>query len=266
MSNIYSIGGDAMDVSRGMGDLLLGYGWDRSGRPEYAQLIGNPSREHIGQAGARRLRSSTLLRANAGAITVADVRSVLRDHGPATSSNRSWHPADSPHISLCMHAAAGEREGQTVGSMIADLRAVRSIHWVTATSAACLSIFKPVFVDSRVPGHGPQPSDLFDPETLWWRHEALHRAVLERDIHAFLLEIAPERDALEAAFEREVEAVSSGGGEADRQHVVNECWRQASEMEARWWQRVKALTSVAHPEYQKRWLQMSRRAGLSAAD
>lgn len=262
MSNIYSVGSGALQVSRGMRELLGAFGCDAGGRPDYARLITHPNREHIGQAGARRLRSAQLLEEGGQPLTVAEVRAVLRDHGSPSHSGRSWHPADSPHISLCMHAGAGERAGQTVGSMISDIRDEGSIHWVTATSAPCLSIFKPVLLHLGVPEHGPVPSDRFDPNTLWWRHEVLHRTALERDLPNFLEEIGPERDALEAEFDRDIDAVQRGGGDNDKRHIIDQCWRRASEMEARWWHRLQRSARVGPSAYQESWLQMNERAGF----
>ena len=72
-----------------------------------------------------------------------------------------------------MHAAEGERGGQTVNSLVSELRGERAVHWVTGTAAPCSSIFKPVFADAPPPAHGPRPTDHFDPRVLWWRHERL---------------------------------------------------------------------------------------------
>jgi hypothetical protein len=63
-------------------------------------------------------------------------------------------------------------------------------------------VFKPVFVADGLPDQGAMPGDAYrSGETLWWRHEVLHRALLT-DYPAAMAEIGPERDALEAAVHR----------------------------------------------------------------
>jgi hypothetical protein len=46
---------------------------------------------------------------------------------------------------------------------------------------------------------GPAPTDRFDPGTLWWQHERLHRAAL-RDPERLLPLFAKQRDELEARW------------------------------------------------------------------
>ncbi len=49
-------------------------------------------------------------------------------------------------------------------------------HWATGTSAPCLGVFKPIWIEGGVlPDIGPLPKGTFNPQTLWWQHERLHR-------------------------------------------------------------------------------------------
>ena len=61
-----------------------------------------------------------------------------------------------------MHAAEGKRRSQSVASLISDLTPGRTVHWVTGSSAPCLSIFKPVLFETGLPPQGPSPSDKAD--------------------------------------------------------------------------------------------------------
>lgn len=70
-------------------------------------------------------------------------------------------------------------------------------HWVTATAAPCLSLYKPVAVDDPL-DLGPPPRDRDDGRSLWWRHERLHRRVIGDA--AQCAAIAAERDAVEATW------------------------------------------------------------------
>jgi secernin len=71
--------------------------------------------------------------------------------------------------------------------------------WVTGTSAPCTGVFKPVWLEAGLPDTGPALTAEYDPATLWWRHERLHRAVLE-NYDARSAVYRAERDALEAEF------------------------------------------------------------------
>ena len=162
-----------------------------------------------------------------------------------------------------MHAGADTRQGQAVGSLISDVSTESAVHWVTATSAPCVSIYRPVFIDTDVPATCGVPSDRYDSNTLWWRHERLHRAALKRDFPIFLEEIAAERDALEADFDRDVAAVQSGGTALLRTQVVEDCWRRAETLETRWLQILQRLRVVDAPAYRVSWSTLSQRAGLN---
>jgi dipeptidase len=128
-----------------------------------------------------------------------DLMEVLRAHGGAGPMPR-FAPVMGAKGAPCMHAGAGVKAlSQTTGSWVAELRRGGDHrHWVTATSAPCTGIFKPVRVDLPL-DLGPAPTDRFDPSTLWWRHEVLHRTVL-LDPGRLTAVYADERDALEASW------------------------------------------------------------------
>ncbi|HEX7443440.1 MAG TPA: hypothetical protein VF320_06120 [Acidimicrobiales bacterium] len=142
----------------------------------------------------------------------------------------------------CMHAGGGiKATSQTTGSWVADLgRDGAHRHWATATSAPCTGLFKPVQVD-RPLDLGPDPTDRFDPDTLWWRHEVLHRAVLadparllpligaDRDhVEARWLETPPEpADAFteaDALTSRWIDVIRSAGGPDRRPRRARRYW------------------------------------------
>ncbi len=101
-----------------------------------------------------------------------------------------------------MHAGFGPVRGsQSVGSMVSRLDPGRPLHFVTGTSGPCTSVFKPVWLDAGLPDLGPAPTGQFDPDTLFWRHEALHRAAL-RDYPGWA-ELIPDRERLEAGLRAE---------------------------------------------------------------
>ena len=116
--------------------------------------------------------------------------------------------------------------------MTSDLTPGRITHWVTGTAAPCLSLFKPVVVGHPLPPMGPSPTDHYDPQTLWWRHEQLHRAALD-DFPTALAMITGERDAAEAMFRTRMNDAWAKG-DAALGAGIKTCWDEAAAIEARW--------------------------------
>lgn len=161
-----------------------------------------------------------------------------------------------------MHAGAADRHGQTVGSLVCELNRERTVHWVTGTAAPCISIFKPVLMDVPLPSVGLSPGARFDSDQLWWRHERLHRAALASDFGRFIADIRAERDAVEDEFRIRVAAVLNDGRAVERARVIDECWRRAEELEAKWHARLRPI-SVDHPaDYPQAWQELSQLAGI----
>jgi dipeptidase len=104
----------------------------------------------------------------------ADLMAALRDHGG--SASRRWSLIHGGLGAPCAHAGGVLASSQTTASWVSDLRGGPQ-HWATATSAPCTSLFKPVRVDTPV-DVGPSPTNRFDPGTLWWRHELVHRGTM----------------------------------------------------------------------------------------
>lgn len=262
MSNRYSIGGDVLRMSAGLSTLIRDCGWGEVPPVSYAETITNPNREHIGNAAARQARSTALLQHRAGTLRPADLMAILRDHGTAQSQQSEWHPECMDTRTVCMHAGSKQRPGQTVGSMVCELSSGQAVHWVTGTAAACLSIFKPVLLDVPLPLPGATPAGAFDPKTLWWRHERLHRLALLRGLGSFTSEIRAQRDALEAGFQTRIRNVLNGGSPADRAHVVASCWHDAAAAEEGWLARAESSAAVSAEPYIPEWRLLSDIAGL----
>jgi dipeptidase len=143
---------------------------------------------------------------------------------------------------------------------VSDLRADGAVHWVTGTSTPCLSVFKPVILQDGLPDQGPVPGDKFDNDTLWWRHEALHRAALA-DYPDFIAGFAPARDALEAGFFSRIEAARAVRP-AIRRKLVEDCWREAAQLEKDWMSRLHGRATL-RPTYRTAWMRYDRLAGAS---
>jgi hypothetical protein len=113
-----------------------------------------------------------------------------------------------------------------------------------------------------LPKHGPPPSDRYDSESLWWRHERLHRAALAA-YPEMLASIAPERDALEAAFRERMDAAWAQG-ETAVAAAVQACWTEAEATEAAWLTRRRpAARSAIGPSAARAWGRLNATAGFA---
>jgi dipeptidase len=195
-----------------------------------------------------RLRRARTLVAAERARDPADLISALRDHGD--SAQPSYRLLNGAMAAPCMHAGGLVAASQTTASWVAELRPGAVRHWVTGTSAPCTGLFKPVRVDAPL-DVGPPPTDRADSQSLWWRHERLHRRVLRDPARLGPLFI-PERDAIEAAWRDSPPEPIAAFAEGDR-------------VLAEWTERVVAERAVdARPRaVQRYWRIRDGRAGLN---
>ncbi len=127
----------------------------------------------------RREITTRRLSSRQGEMSVMDAMWILRDHEHSTGEN--WSPdAGITGADVCMHASFGPVRGsQTVASLVAFLHPEQPTFFVTATAAPCTSVFKPIWLDAGIPDLGTQPEGIYNEDSLFWRHEALHRATLQ---------------------------------------------------------------------------------------
>ena len=259
LSNAFSIGRGAERVSADLGVHAAAQGWtDAQGRFDFAERLLDPVRDAASFGRGRCARGTALLEQSRGGLTPAHMMAILRDHGEEAEHEPAWTPAATARRTLCMHAAQGPRRSQSVGSMMSDLGGARPVHWMTGTSAPCLSLFKPVLFETNLPPQGPAPSDRWDSESLWWRHERLHRAVLE-DYAVRAPLIVVERDAIEVDFQARIEAVR-GGPVEELKAVVQACWLEAEAAEARWAARIARLGPAQ--SRRRSWARLNQVAGI----
>jgi hypothetical protein len=118
---------------------------------------------------------------------------------------------------------------------VAELTTDAGHHWATATAAPCTSVFKPVSVTEPV-DLGPAPTDRYDRDTLWWRHERLHRAGI-RDPERLLPTLVGDRDDLERSW-------------TNHRPGTAEAFAAANDLEQAWTQR----TAGSHGADRRPWL------------
>jgi dipeptidase len=266
ISNALSIGTGFTRISETLPPLLRRRGWaGDTGALDVAQAITNARRDRLSEGHQRRARSTQVLAQRNRRLAAADMIGAVRDHG-AAGGDASWRPDAEPNRTICMHGSWGLKAGQTVGSMVSELGADAQVHWLTGSAAPCTSIFKPVFMDA-VPDFGPKPSGRYNPKTRWWRHERLHRLLIE-DYGPRLALIAEEQGALEERFRRRVAGALERGAVKERRQLVRQCWDEADAAEERWFQRIRDLARdrkarVAAP-YRRAWNRMAKLAALPA--
>ena len=119
------------------------------------------------------VRTALTARSAARATGSADLMAVLRSHGSDV-----WPRYRSINGTLnmpCMHGGGFVASSSSTAGWVSDLRS--GTHWITATSAQCLSLFKPLCVGERV-DIGRVPGGIPDSESLWWCHEGMARTVM----------------------------------------------------------------------------------------
>jgi secernin len=214
--------------------------------PAFARAHSDRLKTRVAAGRTRQARTSALC---AVAKSPADAMAILRDHGPG----RRWPVYARTNGAMrapCVHAGGLVAASQTTASWAAALRPGDVRHYATATAAPCLSVFKRVSVSEPL-ALGPVPDDRFDPDTLWWRHERLHRALIAEPV-PLADAYAAERDTLEARLLADDTSPA-------------ESFAQAETLLARWLARLEAgpkrdlRPSVARAYWKKR----DARAGLT---
>jgi secernin len=175
ISNVLTIGKEFDLISDGAFEFARQNGWCRSARDfDFAKAFGEPFYRVTSGGDIRRACTRNRLMMSDGKIGRADLFAALRDHA-------GHMPEDGWRLQMpCAHASwqKTRQSGQTTGSMVSCLSENTSLHWLTGTSSPCLSLFKPMALGGGLISTGAPAGEKFDQESLWWRHERLHRLTL----------------------------------------------------------------------------------------
>lgn len=263
ISNGLTIGRQWDLASPGLVEHAVEKRWCRSEEDfDFARAYGDPLYTRLDGCRIRQQRSTALLEAAKGRITVETMMSALRDHGPHGDEPR-WNPGRGWTMdTLCSHASWGptRRSGQATGSLVAHLAPDLPTFWLTGTSAPCTGLFKPVYLGGAgLPDLGPEPQGTSDPASLWWAHEKLHRAVI-RDYHTSLSLYRDGRDALQAAMLAEAAEAYARYCQAPPEErapllraLTSACFARAAQATARWAEAVAAAPVRRRPPLGFRW-------------
>jgi dipeptidase len=219
-------------------------------------------------SGSRQRRSCSLrlLDEKKGNIDTAYAIRVLRDHGIDHHQIEDYRPNSHFFLDrICAHSAnnLSRKAAQSTGSLVAHLLPDRQTFFATGTSAPCTGIFKPLWLEGEVlPDIGPTPKGTFNPDTLWWRHEKLHRLVL-LDYPSRSRSYFGDRDELENSFIQKAGKVVSGS----KWELTKEAFKKAKEETINWTARVQEHTRKSLPGliYRRFWRVQNKKAGITQA-
>lgn len=169
-------------------------GWCRSKEDfHFAWCYGNKAIEARACFVDRSCLSRNHLNKNKGQITEVTMMQALRLHSPAVEGNQF---ETGSAASVCMHYGDNARS-QTTGSYVAVIDKEKPTYYVTGSSLACISLFKPCWLMDGMAGFFTEQQKE-DAILYWFCRESLHRAILagQMDTDAYLA----ERNALEKEF------------------------------------------------------------------
>ncbi|MCS7178138.1 MAG: C69 family dipeptidase [Anaerolineae bacterium] len=262
ISNGLTIGTEWDEASPDLVEYARKRGWCRSREDfHFARCYSDFLYTRLDGCRVRHRRSTELLESQKGRITVQTMMAALRDHGPEAESDPHWNPGRGWQMeTLCVHAGWGPtRPSQSVGAMVAHLIPGMPIVWVTGTSAPCTGLFKPIFLGGAglpsMPGLEREPTGTYDPGTLWWNHERLHRQVI-RDYATRLPVYREERDALETTFLEEAAEMGARYRQANPgeraeplRAFTASCFERAASATERWIEKVAATPVRQRPPF-----------------
>jgi dipeptidase len=274
ISNGLTIGREWDRAGPGLVEHALDKGWCRSrGEFDLARCYSDFLYTTLDGCRTRQGRSTELLEARKGQITVETMMAALRDHGHQAATDEPWDPSRGWLMeTLCVHASFGPtRPSQSVGAMVAHLAPDLLTCWLTGTSGTCTGVFKPVYLGGAgPPDMGPQPGSTYLGESLWWAHERLHRAAIQ-DYATRMPLYRAERDALEAAFLGEAaeiyeryREVDAGERAAPLAAFTASCFERAGRATASWAERISSAPVRYRPSrlFSLAWNQCNKQAGF----
>jgi dipeptidase len=235
ISNCLTIGAQYDMASPNLVDLAIQKGYVRSRNAfnlakDYSDFLYTT----LGKGRVRRATTINTMDQHRGDITLETMIDTLRHH------DQPFNPAQSiTKMDVCMHTGYGPiRESQSTASLIVFLDKERTLIFATGTSAPCTGIFKPIWMDTASQqDFGPVPTSEFDPKSLFWTHEKLHRATL-LNYEARINTYAADRDAMEKRFIDGAFSLHKSSAK-QRADFTAQCFSESSVAEEEWLKRVE---------------------------
>ncbi|MDK2982222.1 MAG: secernin [Chloroflexota bacterium] len=263
ISNRITIGSQWDLASDDLVRVAIDRGWCKSKADfHFADCYSDRIFSTFSQAAKRRSCSYEYLRSHAGQIDTAAMLEMLRMHN---LEDAHWAVDRSlTEWTVCVHKGYGPvRASQSVASLVCRLSQAGDLHLATGTSAPCLSLFKPIWLDAGLPaGVQVNPGGTYNDQSMWWQHELLHRAVLQDFDHRSQT-LHSEQQAIEqkwiAAALRDNRRTQN-----ERAQLTGKAFREGDQMTQEWLQKVRALP-VSYRNawyYDAEWRSLNRKAQI----
>ncbi len=205
----------------------------------------------------RRNRSETLA-GSSNKLDIAGAFSLLRDHGI-----EQYRPDNHFFMNyICAHSAnpIARNASQSVGSMVTHLSGNGNTAWVTGTSAPCTGLFKPIsMAEPNLPVESI-PGAKYDVNSLWWRHEKLHRSILQ-DYPVRINLIKEEQREFEKTLINNFPASTS----SEKTDITLNAFKNAGALTTKWLTELNVSTVLSHNKflYHRYWKKQNRNAHIT---
>ena len=105
---------------------------------------------------------------------------------------------------ICIHYGGITKPVQTTSSQISEISDKISIHWFTATSLPCISIYKPFYLTDKeisslssfLSSLNSKTTNQYNKDSYWWRMERFHRK-FQTNYKSYIEEFLEDRDKLQ---------------------------------------------------------------------
>ncbi len=247
ISNGLTVGNDFDQCSPDLINFAIKKGWCKNQEDfHFARCYSDFLFTKFSYCQSRRNRTMNLLRNSAGRINISTFMSILRDHN--SSDDDSFSPDKGlTGASVCMHASFGPiRISQTTGSLVAHLHPKHPTYFTTGTAAPCTSIFKPVWIDAPVASEQNFKGE-FDPASIFWRHEQLHRTIL-KNYRESIQKIITERDQMERELVENSLKIARQSA-AEKFAYSQSCAERTNDTEQKWLEMLTSSKQKAHQNF-----------------
>jgi len=258
ISNCLTLGNQFDIASPGLVELALQKGYSKSTEKfDYARDFSDSVYTTFGRGRVRCATTKEALDGQRNKVTIETVIGTLRHH-----ENKPFDPqaAGFFDIDVCMHAGFGPiRASQSTASLIAYLDGATPLLFATGTSAPCTSLFKPMWLDAAITSVAV-PTSTYDPASLFWSHERLHRAT-QLNYPERLKTYASDRDELEEKFVQGALKLTKAPLK-ERADFSAQCFHEAAQAEEEWLKRVEQVPARKKILHGSAWNGFNKKAGM----
>ncbi len=257
ISNGLTIGTDYDEIHPKAESFARKNGWTK-GKFHFSNAFSDFLYTTFSACKTRKARADDLLRNDRKKINITSAIAHLRDHNTIDFSPSKSLLGNT----ICAHAGNSitRNASQTTGSMIVHLYTNKKpVVWVTATSAACISMFKPIWFGKEViPDIGEELTESFNKNSFWWKHEQLHREIL-KDYSKRITIVEKERNDYENKLINYIYVDNNKGFE-----VSKIAFQDHKRLIEKWIEGVRKMKIKNNPNliYRNYWKKLNKKAQL----